>query len=154
MKNLFMIAIALVTLNATAQERKSDAQKENVKERMEMRKSLTPQERADLQTKKMTLKLDLTASQQAEVNKMFLQDANTRKIKMEQYKAKKQAATAEKPSKEDYLKMQNERLDHQIEMMKKMKAILNADQYQKFEKMQEEKQGRGGKKYQMRKRKK
>ncbi len=48
---------------------------------------------------------------------------------MEEFKAKKDKAEDKKLSKGDRLKMQNERLNHQIEMKKKMKAILNAEQY-------------------------
>ena len=136
MKNLFMIAMALITINATAQDRKKDAQQGHMKQRMEMRTKMTPEETAQLQTKKMTLHLDLNDQQQAEVRKLLLAEAKSRKTKMEALKVRKEEADAEKPSKEDRFKMQNEYLDHQIEMKKKMKSILNADQYDKFEKMQ------------------
>ena len=154
MKNLLMIAIAFFTLNATAQERKKDGQKGDVKERMEMRNDMTPEEMAKLQTKKMTLELDLTDKQQVEVEKVLLVEAKTRKIKMEEFKAKKDKAESEKPSKEDRLKMANERLDYQIEHKKKMKAILNADQFAKLEKMQDERQEKRGKQTRMQKDKK
>jgi hypothetical protein len=141
MKNLLMIAITFVTIATTAQDRKKEAPKGEMKERMEMRQSMTPEESAKLQTKKMTLALDLNEKQQAEVEKILLEEATTRKAKMEEMKAKKENAEGKKPSKEDHLKMANERLDHQIEMKKKMKAILNAEQYEKFEKMQGKRQG-------------
>jgi protein CpxP len=144
MKNLLMIAIAFLTISATAQERKKDGQKGDSKEHMDMRKDMTPEENAQLQTKKMTLELDLTEKQQVEVEKVLLAEAKTRKAKMEEFKAKKDKAESEKPSKEDRLKMANERLDYQIEHKKKIKAILNAEQYAKFEKMQEERQEKRG----------
>lgn len=140
MKNFLIIVLALVTLNVTAQERKKDGQKGAMKERMEMYKDMTPQEMASLQTKKMTLQLDLTDQQQKEVESILLEEATARKAKMAERKA-----DAEKPSKEARLKMVNERLDHQIEMKKKMKTILNAEQYEKYEAMQSKRQGMKGK---------
>lgn len=141
MKNLLMIAIALITVSATAQEQKREARKGEMKQRMEMRQDMTPQEMAELQTKKMTLHLDLNDKQQAEVQKLLLDEATARKAKMAEYKAKKESASDEKLSKEDRLKMQNERLDHQIAMKRKMKAILSAEQYEKFEAMQAKRDG-------------
>ncbi|MGJ8590920.1 MAG: hypothetical protein ACSHXF_00130 [Aquaticitalea sp.] len=143
MKNLLMIAIAFLTISASAQDRKKDDNKGD--SRMEMYKDLTPEETAKLQTKKLTLELDLTDKQQVEVQKVLLAEAQTRKAKMEEFKAKKEKSDAEKPTKEDRLKMANERLDHQIEQKKKMKAILNAEQFAKFEKMQDKRQGKRGK---------
>jgi hypothetical protein len=150
MKNLLLITIAFLTLSATAQERKRDGQKGAVKERMEMRNDMTPEETAQLQTKNMTLELDLTEKQQVEIEKVLLDEAKTRKIKMEEFKAKKEKADGEKPSKEERLSMANERLDHKIELKKKMKAILNAEQYEKFEKMQDARQNNRMKNVKMR----
>lgn len=140
MKNLIMIAIALLTINATAQEQKKEVRKGEMKERMAVREAMTPEETATLKTKKMTLHLDLTAAQQVEVEKLMLVEAKERKTKMETFKAKNEGA--EKPTKEERLKMQNARLDHQIEMKKKMKAILNADQFAKFDEMHSKRAGK------------
>ncbi len=142
MKNLLMIALAVFTLQATAQENKKEARKGEMKERMEARQDMSPEDMAKLQTKKMTLHLDLTEKQQVEVEKILLAEAKDRKAKMEEFKEKKEKAEGEKPSKEDRLKMMNEKLDHQIEMKKKMKAILNAEQYEKYDKMQSSRQGK------------
>lgn len=146
MKNLLMIAIALVTLNAAAQERKKDGA---MKAKQEMRQNMTPEEIAQLQTKKMTLHLDLSAAQQTAVEKVLLDEATERQTKMAKYKAEKDA-NDDKPSKEDRLKMQNERLDHQIAMKAKMKTILNAEQYEKFETMQQKKVDKKGDQMKMR----
>lgn len=146
MKNLILIALAIITLNASAQERRRDGQKGAMKERMEMRQDMTPQEMSSIQTKKMTLHLDLTASQQAEVEKILLEEATIRKAKMAERKANMDKTDAVKPSKEERLKMINAKLDHQIEMKKKMKSILNAEQYEKFEAMQSKKHSMPGKK--------
>ncbi len=153
MKNLLMIAIALMTISANAQERKKIEKKEGIENRAEMRQNLTPEESAKLQTKKMTLRLDLNEKQQIEVEKLFLAQAKERSSKIEAFKSKKETAAGEKLSKEERLKMKNDRLDYQIEMKKKMKVILNADQYAKLENMQEERQSTKEKKYHVRKQK-
>tara|TARA_R110000868_G_scaffold196650_2_gene442673 strand:- start:7765 stop:8226 length:462 start_codon:yes stop_codon:yes gene_type:complete len=136
MKKVILIVVALVALQMTAQEKKEGPNKERG-EKMEHFKDMTPEEMATLQTKKMTLHLDLNASQQREIQQLNLQNATERKAKMEAHKALKESGKMEKPSKEDRLKMMNEHLDYQIAMKAKMKTILNADQYAKWEKDQE-----------------
>ena len=53
---------------------------------------------------------------------------------MEAHKAKKEKSSEEKPSKKERLKRMNEKLEHQIATKKKMKGVLNADQYEKWSK--------------------
>ena len=65
---------------------------------------------------------------------------------MEAHKALKESGNMQKPSKEDRLKMMNERLDNQIARKAKMKTILNADQYSKWEKDQENMQNKHSRK--------
>jgi methionine-rich copper-binding protein CopC len=105
---------------------------------MEKLQDVTPEEMASLQTKKMTLQLGLNESQQKEIQKINLENAKDRKAKMEARKAQKANGTITKPSKEEQLKMMNERLDNQIEMKEKMKKILNDEQFAKWEKQQQE----------------
>ena len=52
---------------------------------------------------------------------------------IEERKAKKEQSEGEKPSKEERLKAINSKLDHQIETKRKMKSILNDEQYAKWE---------------------
>ena len=140
MKKLFLIALALVTIQVSAQNKK---QGEKKGDRMENRKGLkdfTPEETAQLQTKKMTLDLDLTEAQQKKVEKLNLENAKERKAKMDERQAKRKDGNAERPSKEERLAMMNERLDKQMEMKKKMKQILNDDQFEKWEKNQARRQ--------------
>ena len=124
MKKLLVIALALITIQVSAQEKREGKGR---------KADLTPQEMAQLQTKKMTLDLNLTEAQQREVSVINLENAKARKIKMEARKSRKDA---EKPSKEEMLKMKNDRLDIQIANKQKMKSILNAEQYAKWEKKQ------------------
>jgi hypothetical protein len=147
MKKIVIILIALVTLQVTAQEKKKELHKEGQRERME---SLTPEEIATLQTKKMTLHLDLTEDQQKKIQALQLDEAKMRKAKMEERKAMKDSEEKKAFTQEDKVKMMNERLDHQIATKQKMKSILNAEQYTKWEaSMGKMEQRRDGKKKMM-----
>lgn len=133
MKKLILIALAFIGLQATAQELKQKHGGER-KDRMEKMQDLTPEEMATLQTKKMTLHLDLTEAQQKQIQALNLEEATLRKAKMEEYKKLKESG--EKPTKDMRVKMMNEKLDHEIELKQKMKTILNAEQFEKWEKSQ------------------
>lgn len=137
MKKIVFIALALMAFQLTAQDKKEGPNREHA-EKMQRYQDYTPEEMANLQTKKMTLHLDLNESQQKEIKKLNLENALSRKAKIEAHKAQKESGNMEKPSKEVRLKMMNDRLDRQIEMKAKMKKILNAEQFKKWEKSQEE----------------
>lgn len=119
-----LIAIALLTLNATAQDKKIKKGQLN---------DLSAEEVATLKTKKLTLHLDLTESQQEKVKTIVLEEAKYKENQRAVHKKKKKDETSKKLSKEDRYAMANERLDRQIEMKKQMKAVLNAEQYKKWE---------------------
>ena len=61
---------------------------------------------------------------------------------MEERKKMAENKEAHKPSKDERVKMMNEKLDHQIEMKKKMKEILTAEQFEKWEKSQMKQQSK------------
>lgn len=130
MKSLVVIAIAFSTLSVNAQERRQERKGNDHKK--EIMKDLTPEEVANLKTKKLRLKLDLTDMQQKKVESILLEQAVERQNKRKAHQNKKEK---DKPSKEEFLKMQNARLDSEIEMKQKMKDILTEEQYAKFEKM-------------------
>lgn len=140
MKNLICIVFAFVTLQATSQERKREMNHDNKKERMHERQDISPEDKAIILTKKMTLGLDLTEEQQIEIGKLNLENAKNRKANRE---SREKKGKNEKPSQEEYLKMINERLDDQIAAKKKMKKILNNEQYKKWEKQKEYKHRKG-----------
>ncbi len=131
MKKLLVIAIALFTLNGMAQQREKRSDR---KDRSEMRMDISPNDIADLKSKKLTLKLDLTEAQQKKVHALILEEAKANE-KFRKERLANKDENKEKPSKEDFIKMQNLRLDQQIEMKRKMKTILSAEQYAEFEKM-------------------
>lgn len=134
MKKIILIALALVTIQVSAQDKGPENRKGNKMEKGQRMSDFTPEEMAQLQTKKMTLDLDLTEAQQKKIEKINLENAKERKEKMEARQAKKKDGTGEKPSKEERLAMMNERLDKQMEIKQKMKQILNAEQFEKWEK--------------------
>ncbi|OUR92685.1 hypothetical protein A9Q87_06505 [Flavobacteriales bacterium 34_180_T64] len=150
MKKLVLVAIALITVQAFAQEKKREHKRQGLENKTEMHKDFTPEELATLQTKKMTLHLDLTEAQQNKILALNIEQAKLRKAKIDERQKKMENQTDEKPSKEARLKMMNEKLDHQIEMKKKMKVILNAEQFEKWEKMQQKRHAQDGRKQQMR----
>lgn len=145
MKKLIIIALAFIGLQATAQRQEGGPKNG---ERGNKMMTLSAEEMATLQTKKMTLSLDLDEGQQKKIYKINLENATQRKTMMEERKAKKEAGTAEKPSKEERLEMMNAMLDHKIAEKAEMKKILNDDQYAKWEKENANRDGkrRGGKK--------
>src|SRR6056297_2043872 len=125
MKKLALFAILLSGVILTAQ--RSEGKRQGMRD-------LSPDQIATLQTKKMTLALDLDQKQQTEVQSIILTNATERKNKMDERKSKKEDGN--RPSKEERYAMQNERLDHMIAQKASMKKILTEAQFEKWEKMQ------------------
>lgn len=107
-------------------------------------KDLTPEQVASLQTKKMTLALDLNKGQQEQMQAIQLENAKMRKTTMEERKAQKDAEDSKKPTAEERYSMHNARLDRQIAQKAEMKKILSDSQYEKWEKMHQ-RHGKHGK---------
>ena len=142
MKNVIIIALALFALQITAQQNKKGKHQNG--ERANRMEQISAEDMASLHTKRMTLHLDLNASQQAEVMKINLENATKRKEMMAERQAKKQSGDTKKPTPEERLKMANARLDHKIAVKAKMKTILNPEQFAKWEKA-ESRRGMKGK---------
>lgn len=145
MKKLLVIALALFTLNGMAQQKEKRSDR---KDRSELRMEMSPNDIADLKSKKLTLKLDLTEAQQKKVRTVLFNEAKANESLRSKHKATKDEKK-EKPSQEEFMQMQNARLDQQIAFKREMKTILNAEQYAKFEKMKprgNKKRGQHGKK--------
>ncbi|MBT8395092.1 MAG: hypothetical protein HKO81_08535 [Flavobacteriaceae bacterium] len=136
MKKMILIVLALVSVQVSAQDRGPDQRRGNRMDKELRMSDLTAEEMAQLQTKKMVLHLDLSESQQKQIEKLNLESAKGRKAKMEARQAKMKEGKGEKPNKEERLKIMNEKLDNQIEMKQKMKKILNDEQFEKWAKNQ------------------
>ena len=135
MKKLLLIAIALITVNATAQEKKErkERQRGDRTESVELMKDLSPEKTATLQTKRMALHLDLTDAQQKEIHAIHLEQVKARKAVMETHKKLREENKEAKPSKDDRFYRANSQLDNKIAVKTKMKKILNKEQFEKWE---------------------
>lgn len=134
MKNVVMAVLMLVGVSGFAQE------KERVEKRNRDLVELTPEQRNELRLKEMTLKLDLTASQQKEVAKIISEQQAKRTAAREEMKANRDKDA--KPSADEVYARQNKMLDEQIAMKEKMKKVLSDSQFEKWEKMNEHKKER------------
>jgi hypothetical protein len=120
MKKVCIFALLAIGLSSFAQERKERHPKGEMEQ-------MTPEQRNQLHLKKMTLDLDLNAKQQEQVGKLMTEQmAKMEKMKVE-HKAKMEEAKAIR------FEMKKKMLDEQIEMKNKMKSILSADQFAKWE---------------------
>jgi protein CpxP len=139
MKKLLVIAIALCTLTSVAQQERRNGkhQPREVGGRLD---NVSPEERAKLQSKQMTLKLDLTNQQQEKIESVLLANYKEGKSKMDAHKA-----SGTKPTKEERTQLRLDRVDAQIALKREMKSILNAEQYKKFEQGMKHRQGRSSK---------
>jgi acyl-CoA reductase-like NAD-dependent aldehyde dehydrogenase len=123
MKKLILLGLAVLSLQLTAQEKRSELQK------------MTPEQKTALQVKQMTLDLDLNAEQQKKVATIMEAQTKERMVKIDALKAKKDKG--EKISADERYQLMNEHLDNQIELKSKLKSVLTEEQMQKWEAKQE-----------------
>lgn len=109
MKKIILASLMFVSLSTFAQK--------------EM--NLTPEQSAELRTKEMTLKLDLTEQQERKVYAINKEIAEKRS---EMRKVDRKAL-----SDDERYEMRLARLDEMIGVKKEMKTILNEQQYEKWE---------------------
>ena len=151
MKKLILIAVALITVSATAQEDKRERNERPRGDRMERTdflKDLSPDEIATLQTKRMALQLDLTEAQQKEIHAIHLEQAKVRKTDMETRKK------LNEKDKDIRFKRANDQLDTKLSAKSKFKKVLNKEQYEKWERGNTMKGKRKNKSLQKRKQRK
>lgn len=132
MKKLVLLALLVCafTVNAQPGDKKPRQNKKELREKM---KDWTPEQHAELRTKKMALHLDLNDAQQKKVypielaivkKKLEMREAKTEKNATELFEAKKQI------------------LDEKLSIKKQYKEILTADQFKKWEKMHRRQKGK------------
>lgn len=107
-------------------------QKMDGKEKMER---LTPEQRNSLHLKKLTLDLNLTPSQQKEMEKLIAERSAKKEAVVNQKRNLKEGKVKLSPE-ERYAK-RSQMLDEQIAFKAKVKAVLNPEQFAKWEKQQE-----------------
>lgn len=127
MKKLIGILTLVMVFSLTA-----NAQKHGHKRGMKA--DYTPEQIATLQAKKMTLHLNLSDSQQRQVQKLLTEQAVERKAKIEELKKLKESGG--KLDSNQRFELENQRIDNQIAHKKAMKNILDKDQFEKWEKFQ------------------
>jgi len=131
MKKLFIAALLAVTITGFAQEKRNTKGQAD-KEPMER---FTPEQQNELMLKKLTLELDLSSKQQAQMKSVIAEKSAQREAMMKAHKD-----TKTKPTRDERFAMKSKMLDEQIAMKSKMKNLLSAEQYAKWEAMKE-KQG-------------
>lgn len=124
MKNLVVIVAFLIAGMAVAQPGGRQEKKE--------KKDINPEQVATMQSKKMTLELDLSDKQQKAVYDLVLTAAKDRKER-----PTREALEAMTPEQKNALKIQV--LDKKIAHKRAMQSILNTQQYEKWESNAEEK---------------
>ena len=96
------------------------------------RERMTPEQQVQLQVKRMTLDLDLTAKQQKDIEKLLTEQSQKREaVKAAQGDVKK---NYKEMTSDERFAMQNKRMDEKIAFKGEMKKILNAGQMEKWEK--------------------
>jgi len=129
MKKLTSIAlIALFTISSFAQ----------TPERKQQRPDFTVDQLAELQTKKMTLHLDLTEQQQQEVLAINKREVADRKQKMEARKAARQGD--KKPTSDEIFNRKSAQLDRMIAHKAELKKVLTKEQFETWEKSRKRKE--------------
>ena len=96
-------------------------------------KNMSAEQMATLQTKKMTLDLDLTEAQQSKIQALNLENAKKRKAKMEARKDQESNGEKRTLTSEERYAMKNERLDAAIAHKAELKKILTDEQFEKWE---------------------
>jgi len=132
MKKVIFAILVLAGLAVQAQDRGNKPHRGD-NDRREAMADLTPQQRADLHTKRMVLDLDLTEAQAKKVQQLNESLENKREEKRLDKEARKELTSEERYAR------QKERLDTEIEFKRSMKEILSEEQYAKFEKRHNEK---------------
>lgn len=129
MKNLIVFAVLMAGVTAMAQTSEHSRGDRNPM------KDMTPEQMATLQTKQMTLTLDLTDAQQKKIQDLNLENALKRSEKMKEMRERKESGELKKPTSEERYAMKIAMLDHQIAQKEKLRNILNKEQFEKWEKM-------------------
>lgn len=135
MKKLIIAALLVVGISAFAQDKK-EIEKRHHRDEME---KFTPEQRNQLMLKKMTLELDLNASQQKEMSKIIAEKSAKMEARMKEMKVNKDSNT--KPTSDEMFARKNKMLDEQIAMKERMKKILTPEQFKKWDEIKDHRHG-------------
>jgi len=132
MKKVIVLVMLLVGITAMAQRGEKGNRGDF--------KDMSAEQMATLQTKKMTLELDLNEAQQAKIQALHLKNAQLRKAKMDERKAKMEKGEGNKPTSDERFAMRKERLDAAIAHKAELKKILTNEQFEKWGEMRQHKE--------------
>ncbi|WP_438961842.1 hypothetical protein [Nonlabens sp.] len=120
-KIIVLIALMAVTFAQAQEGRKG--------ERRDRMKDVTPEEMATMQSKKLTLALDLSDQQEKEVYQILFKQAEKRKSNNLSKEEREKLTVDQKKAARIAI------MDEKIAVKRNMKSILDKDQYVKWEKM-------------------
>jgi protein CpxP len=127
---LAMAMMAGVTMSAQADK---NLKLDNKRPGKEHHEPFTPEQRAELKVKQLTLALDLSNKQQKEMQKLLLDQNKDREQFIKSHKAN--VASGKKPSADERFAMQTKRIDAQIAMQREVRKVLTEEQFSKYEEM-------------------
>lgn len=131
MKKLAILVITLTASYTFAQEVPTKT--------LPTKEKMTVEQRVELQTKRLTLDLDLNQKQQDEIKSLLKKEAKEMEVTREKMKPNK--SEGEKLSADEKFNIQSKSLDKQIAMKAEMKKILTTEQYTKWEAKQKNRKG-------------
>ncbi|RDK84334.1 hypothetical protein [Marinirhabdus gelatinilytica] len=134
MKKLVLIALALCTLTLSAQP--GDHSRKRKKEFAEKKNDWTPEQKAELATKQMALKLDLTEAQQQKIYPIQLTMVKDRE-QLRAHRDKKEELTSE-----ELFVRKKEQLEKRLQTKEQLKAILTPEQFELWKKTHKRKRNR------------
>lgn len=132
MKYLVLSLFLCLSVNSFAQEEIPHEMKRKAEK-------FTPEQRASLKTKKLTLALNLNESQQRKVEKLQLEQALERAEFREARKAAKAEEERSSRTSEDRYALLTDKMDRQIAYQREMQSILSDEQFTKWKSMNEKK---------------
>ena len=136
MKKLIVIAVLTIGLSTFAQKSAKNPRKENLEQ-------FTPQQRNELRLKSLTLDLGLNAVQQKEIGKIITEMEAKKEAFQKERLAKKEPD--KKATNDELFAMRIKLLDEQIATKERVRKILDAEQFKKWEKIQDKRMEKIGK---------
>ncbi|ARV12530.1 hypothetical protein BTO09_09320 [Gilvibacter sp. SZ-19] len=141
MKKILILMLALTSSVAFAQHGGRGHHKQDG-HRAELLKELSADQLAQLETKKLTLALDLNAAQQQEMLKVQTTIAQDKKAMLAEREARKAANETQKLTPDQRFEQMDAALDKKIAIKSEIKAILSDQQFEKWQRMQHHRKGR------------
>lgn len=133
MKKLFVVALIAIGMTAFAQENKMQPLQKGKADFERM----TPEQRNELQLKKMTLDLGLSDVQQKQMKEIIVDQQTKRQAWAEERKINKEKGL--KQNADERYKKESKMLDEKIAVKESVKKILTPEQFKKWEEMNAQK---------------